>query len=66
MSFGSSLKEWVRGGTVLSLNHSRDVDGAPELIIARWELKASQRRNTNIKKENIDINDPNLDTKFHR
>lgn len=62
--FGSSWNEWVRGGVVFSLNHSREVEGAPELIRARWDLKASHKRNTNIKKENIDISEPNLDTKF--
>lgn len=49
---------------MFSLNHSREVEGAPELIRARWDLKASHKRNTNIKKENIDISEPNLDTKF--
>ena len=50
---------------VLTLNHSREVDGAPLAIKARWALKASHRRKTKKRKENIDINDPNLDTKFH-
>lgn len=50
---------------VFSLNHSSDVDGAPDVISARWDLNASHKRNTNIRKENIDINEPNLDTKFH-
>jgi len=49
---------------VLSLNHSKDVDGAPDEIRARCALKASHKRNTNIRKANIDIIDPNLDTKF--
>ncbi len=33
--FGSSWNEWVRGGVVFSLSHSREVEGAPELIRAR-------------------------------
>lgn len=49
---------------MLSLSHSRDVDGAPEVIRARCELKASQRRNTNIRNENIDIKEPKLEIKF--
>ena len=49
---------------MLSLSHSNDVDGAPEVIRERCALNASHRRNTNIKNANIDIKDPNLDTKF--
>ena len=64
ISFGSSLKEWARGGVVVSLSHSREVDGAPEVIRARCALNASQRRKINIKNANTDIIEPNLDTKF--
>ena len=49
---------------MFSLNHSREVDGAPEEIKARCALNASQRRNTNIKNANIDSIEPKLDTKF--
>ena len=62
---GSSLKECSRGGVVFSPIHSRAVDGAPEVINARCDLKASHSRNTNIRNANIDIREPNLDTKFH-
>lgn len=58
------MKEWARGGVVFSLNHSREVEGAPEEIRARCALNASHRRNTNIRNANIDIIDPNLDIKF--
>lgn len=34
------------------------------MIRARWALNASHKRNTNIRNANIDIRDPNLDTKF--
>lgn len=49
---------------MFSLNHSKDVDGAPDVIRARCALNASQSKNTNIRNANIDIIDPNLDTKF--
>lgn len=62
--FGSSWNEWARGGVVLSLSHSSDVEGAPVEIRDRCALKASHNKNTNIRKANIDIIDPNLDTKF--
>ena len=50
---------------MFSLNHSRDVEGVPEEIKARWALNASHSKNTNIRNANIDIIEPNLDTKFH-
>jgi hypothetical protein len=59
ISFGTLLKGWVRGGVILSLNHSRGVDGAPEEIRARCALNTSQRRKTNIKNANIDVIEPN-------
>ena len=49
---------------MLSLSHSREVDGALEEIRARCALNTSQRRNINIKNADIDIIEPNLDTKF--
>lgn len=41
-----------------------EVEGAPDVIKDRWALNASHNKKTNIKNANIDIRDPNLDTKF--
>ncbi len=49
---------------MFSLSHSKDVEGAPEVIKARWALNASHKRKTNIRNANIDIIEPNLETKF--
>jgi hypothetical protein len=49
---------------VVSLNHSREVDGAPEVIRARCALNASQRRKISVRSANTITIEPNLDTKF--